>query len=66
MDKNATRAKSYRELAARIRYIAEDMRGEERRSLLLKVATDYKQRALHLEDTPSTADHDAAPRRRLG
>jgi len=66
MDQNASRAKSYRELAARIRYIAEDMRGEERRRLLLRVAADYRLLALRLEDTASTADKNVAPRRRSG
>ena len=66
MDQNASRARSYRELAARIRYIAEDMRGEERRRLLLRVASDYRLLALHLEDKASTADKNAAPRRRSG
>jgi hypothetical protein len=52
-------------MAMRIRYIAEDVRGDEWRRLLLKVAADYNRLALHFEAIPSTAA-DAKPRRRSG
>jgi hypothetical protein len=43
------RAKRYRALAAEIRAIAEDTRGDDRRGLLRKVATDYDRMALRFE-----------------
>ena len=66
MKENAIRAKKYRERAAKIRTIAEDVRGDEWRRLLLKVATDYNRLARHFAATDSTANEDAAPRRRSG
>ena len=65
MERNTIRAGRYREMAAEIRFIAEDVRGDEWRRLLLKVAADYNRLALHFEATDSTVK-DAAPRRRSG
>jgi hypothetical protein len=58
---NATRARKYREQAAQIRIIAEDVRGSEWRRFLLKVAKDYERMALDFE-----AAKNGAPRRRRG
>jgi hypothetical protein len=49
MDDNAIRATKYRKWAAEIRGIAEDIRGKEKRNLLLKVAKDYDHMALNFE-----------------
>ena len=45
MDDNALRAKKYRERAAQIRIIAEDVRGSANRDLLLAIANDYEKLA---------------------
>ena len=49
MDDDAIRATKCREWAAEIRGIAEDIRGEEKRNFLLKVAKDYDRMALNFE-----------------
>jgi hypothetical protein len=49
MDDNALRAKKYRERAAEIRIIADDIRGDNNRRLLLKVAKDYERMASDFE-----------------
>ena len=49
MDDDAIRATKYREWATEIRGIAEDIRGEEKRNFLLKVANDYDRMALNFE-----------------
>ena len=46
---DAIRATKYREWATEIRGIAEDIRGEEKRNFLLKVANDYDRMALNFE-----------------
>ena len=66
MEQNSDRARRYRQMAMRIRYIAEDVRGDEWRRLLLKVAADYNRLALHFEATPSSTAADGKPRRRSG
>ena len=60
MSDHAVKAKIYQERAAQIRIIAEDIRGDDRRSLLLKVAKDYERLALHFESIAGAADR-AAP-----
>ena len=55
MDDDAIRATKYREWAAEIRGIAEDIRGEEKRNFLLKVAKDYDRMALDFEATDQPA-----------
>jgi hypothetical protein len=49
MDDKATRAKKYRERAAEIRLIAEDMLSDNSWRLLIKIADDYDRIALGLE-----------------
>ena len=49
MDENSTRAKKYRERAAEIRIIAEDMLSDNNSRLLLKIVDDYDRIALGLE-----------------
>ena len=46
MDDNAAQAKKYRELAAQLRIVSHDVRGDENQLLLLKVAKDYDRMAL--------------------
>jgi hypothetical protein len=45
MGANSAKEKKYRERAAEIRAIAEDVRGEDSRKLLLTVARDYEEMA---------------------
>ena len=60
MDDQAIRTKKYQQMAAQIRIIAEDIRGNDRRRLLLKIARDYERMAPDFEATTLTA---APPRR---
>ena len=48
-DDNATLARKYRERAEQLRRIAEDVRGDANRDLLLEVAADYEKLA---DDSP--------------
>ena len=56
MDDCAVQAKKYCERAAQIRVIAEDIRGDDGRRLLLSVAKDYERMALHFEGIADAAD----------
>jgi hypothetical protein len=66
MDDNAIQAKKCRERAAQMRVIAEDIRGDDRRRLLLKVAQDYNRVALQLEAIATAASRAARRSRRSG
>ena len=54
---DAIRTKKYRRWAAEIRIIAQDVRGDDRRRFLMKVAKDLEQLALDIE----TAEVAAPP-----
>jgi hypothetical protein len=64
-DNNTIRAKKYRALAEQIRVIAEDIRGDDYRRVLLKVAKDYERMALRVEAIALTASANFTPPRRL-
>ena len=64
-DSNTIRAKKYRALAEQIRVIAEDIRGDDYRRVLLKVAKDYERVALRVEAIALTASANFTPPRRL-
>ncbi len=49
MKENASRTRKYQEQAAKIRIIAEDVRGDESRRVLLKAAQEYERMGLDLE-----------------
>jgi hypothetical protein len=51
MGDDATRAKKYRQQAEKIRVIAADIRGDDYRRVLLKVARDYDRMAGEFEAT---------------
>ena len=64
-DSNTILAKKYRARAEQIRVIAEDIRGDDYRRVLLKVAKDYERMALRIEAIALTASANFTPPRRL-
>jgi hypothetical protein len=49
MDDNAAQAKKYRELAAQLRTVSHDVRGDDNQLLLLRVPKDYDRMASDFE-----------------